>query len=71
MDITATEFKKNFGYYLALAEREDIIITKNGRPYRILSDYNKTRKDLVSELCGVLPSEMSLEESREERRKNL
>ena len=36
MQITATEFKSNFGRYLTLAEREDIIITKSqsGKAFR-------------------------------------
>ncbi|MCD8049672.1 MAG: type II toxin-antitoxin system Phd/YefM family antitoxin, partial [Clostridia bacterium] len=31
MTITATEFKLNLGKYLALAESEDIFISKNGK----------------------------------------
>jgi prevent-host-death family protein len=32
MEITATEFKMNLGKYLDSVEREDVIITKNGKP---------------------------------------
>jgi prevent-host-death family protein len=32
MEITATEFKMNLGKYLDTSEREDVIITKNGKP---------------------------------------
>jgi prevent-host-death family protein len=32
MEITATEFKMNLGKYLDAATREDVIITKNGKP---------------------------------------
>jgi prevent-host-death family protein len=32
MEITATEFKTNLGKYLDAVEREDVIITKNGKP---------------------------------------
>jgi prevent-host-death family protein len=32
MEITATEFKTNLGKYLDSVEREDVIITKNGKP---------------------------------------
>jgi prevent-host-death family protein len=31
MTVTSTEFKLNFGRYLELANREEIIITKNGK----------------------------------------
>lgn len=35
--ITATEFKTNFGKYLEIALKEDILITKNGHPLFTLS----------------------------------
>ena len=36
--ITATEFKENFGKYLELGRKEDILVTKNGKPLvRIVS----------------------------------
>ena len=36
--ITATEFKENFGKYLELGSKEDILVTKNGKPFvRIMS----------------------------------
>lgn len=35
--ITATEFKTNFGKYLELSMKEDILITKNGKPFSTLS----------------------------------
>ncbi len=31
MTITATELKKNLGKYLEMAEKEDVLITKNGK----------------------------------------
>lgn len=30
--VTATEFKEQFGKYLKLGTKEDILITKNGKP---------------------------------------
>ena len=30
MEVTATEFKTNFGYFLSLVSEQDIWITKNG-----------------------------------------
>jgi prevent-host-death family protein len=32
MEITATEFKMNLGKYLDAVDREDVVITKNGKP---------------------------------------
>lgn len=31
MEVTATQFKTNFGYYLDLSRKEDIWIRKNGK----------------------------------------
>ena len=38
MTITATEFKKNLGKYLKLAEKEDVLITKNGKAMIVLKN---------------------------------
>ena len=36
--ITATEFKEQFGKYIELGTKEDILVTKNGKPLvRIVS----------------------------------
>ena len=50
MSITATELKLNLSKYLLLAEKEDICITKNGRPIaKLVSPYQDELK-LVDEL---------------------
>jgi prevent-host-death family protein len=41
MRINATDLQNAFGKYLALTEKEDIIITKNGRSVAKLTRYNK------------------------------
>jgi len=71
MSITATELKLNLSKYLLLAEKEDICITKNGRPIaKLVSPYQDKLK-LVDELFSSLPSDLNLEEAREERMKQL
>lgn len=64
MQITATELKANLGKYLALAEAEDIHITKNGRATVKLSSSNKDRLEIAHSLFGILPSNTSLDEAR-------
>ena len=67
MSITATELKLNLSKYLLLAEKEDICITKNGRPIaKLVSPYQDKLK-LVDELFSSVPSDLNLEEAREER----
>ena len=67
MSITATELKLNLGKYLMLAETEDIYITRNGKVVAKLSNPFHDRVDMAKSLFGILPSDISLEESRKER----
>ncbi len=67
MSITATELKNNLGKYLILAETEDIYITRNGKVVAKLSNPYQDRVDVAKSLFGILPADMTLEESREER----
>lgn len=67
MSITATELKLNLGKYLLLAETEDIYITKNGKVIAKLSNPYQERVDIAKSLFGILPADITLEESRRER----
>ncbi len=67
MLVTATELKKNIGKFLALAAKEDIIITKNGKGIAKLTNINEARVEMAKSLFGILPESASLEQAREER----
>lgn len=67
MSITATELKKNLGKYLALSSEEDIYITRNGKVVAKLSNPFQDRVDMAKSLLGILPTDVTLEEAREER----
>lgn len=67
MAITATELKSNLGKYLLLSEKEDIFITRNGKVIAKLTNPYQDRVDIAKSLFGVLPGDMTLEQSREER----
>ena len=67
MSITATELKMNLGKYLMLAEKEDVYITKNGKVIAKLTNPFQDRVDMAKSLFGILPSDITLEETREER----
>lgn len=69
MFITATELKNNLGKYLNLAAKEDIIITKNGKRIAKLTSATKDKMTIAKSLIGILPSDVTLEEAREERLK--
>jgi prevent-host-death family protein len=68
MMVTSTDFKMNLGRYLDMVDREEIVITKNGRRIaKLVSD----EEDLISvakSLFGILPPDaVSDEEIKEER----
>ena len=67
MSITATEFKKNLGKYLLLAETVDIFITRNGKVVAKLTNPNQNRVNRAESLFGILSDDRTLEESKKER----
>lgn len=67
MSITATEFKKNLGKYLSLAETIDIFITRNGKVVAKLTNPNQDRVNMAESLFGILSDDRTLEESKKER----
>ena len=69
MSITATEFKKNLGKYLLLAETVDIFITRNGKVVAKLTNPNQDRVNRAESLFGILSDDRTLEESK--KRKDL
>lgn len=67
MSITATEFKKNLGKYLLLAETIDIFITRNGKVVAKLTNPNQDRVNMAESLFEILSDDRTLEESKKER----
>ena len=67
MSITATELKNNLGKYLLMAATEDVFITRNGKVVAKLTNPYQDRVNIAKSLFGVLPSDLSLEEAREEK----
>ena len=67
MSITATELKMNLSKYLLLAESEDVFITRNGRVVAKLTNPYLDRVKIANSLIGIIPDEITEEESRAER----
>jgi prevent-host-death family protein len=58
MYVSATEFKAKLGKYMDIAEKEEVIITRRGKPDMYLGQQpKKTRAELVEALFGTLPKE--------------
>lgn len=55
LQVTATEFKKNLGKYLALINSEEIIITRNGIP--VAQVITPKDRSLVTQLTGIIPDD--------------
>lgn len=71
MSVTATELKMNLGKYLRLAETEDVFITENGKVVAKLTNPNADRRAVLNSLIGIIPSDLTLEEARDERLDNI
>ena len=67
MSITSVELSRDLDKYLALAETEDVYITRNGVVIARLSNPNQDRVNAVRSLLGALPADITPEEAREER----
>ena len=66
MSVTATELKNNLSKYLLLSATEDVFITKNGKIVAKLTNPFQDRVDIAKSLFGIIPSDVTLEEAREE-----
>ena len=75
MYVTATEFKANFGKYMTLAEQEEIVVLRRGRPnINVGQQKKKSRAELAEAMRGVLPlneetRNITVQDIRAERRK--
>ena len=67
MQVTTTEVQNNFGKYLKIADQEDVIITRNGKPLARLTNLERERKFLTDSLLGILPANIDDPTERAER----
>jgi prevent-host-death family protein len=76
MQIALSDLKVNVGKYVDLADAEDVIITKYGKPAAKIVRFDKEpwylkkvpeRVTSVEQLFGTLPSDIDLEDVRTER----
>ena len=65
--ISISDFRNNLKKYTELATSEDVVITKNGKPFVKLTKIPKTKIDILNELAGSVTIEKSYEELMDER----
>ena len=66
MQVTATEFKLNFGKYLEMVVAEDIYITRNGKTVAKMINPNVSAVDSIA---GILAGKVSPDTDRHSLRK--
>ena len=74
MEITLTELKENLGKYVVLSQKEDILVTKNGKIVSRLTEPFSVRKEkmekkrIARKLVGSIKVDyVSLDDIRAER----
>lgn len=67
--ISVSELKTNAGKYVTMAQSQDIFITKNGKLIARLTTAKPNKVAAAKALFGILPSDVNVDESREERLK--
>jgi prevent-host-death family protein len=69
MVVTSTNFKNNIRKYMELSEKENIIVTKNGKYIAKLVGLKKSETPLTDSLIGIIKNsgEINLKQEREER----
>lgn len=69
MVITATELKTNLGKYLDSVEREDVLVTKNGKIVARITRPEDNKFELLDSLVGCLEGAVDFDEARTDRLK--
>lgn len=69
MQISISELKTNAGKYVSLADKEDSYVTKNGKRVAKLTSVKTDKVAAAKVLFGILPSDVNLDDAREERLK--
>ena len=65
--ITMADLKKDLKKYTSIARQEDVVITKNGKPFVKLVNASLDKQKLVDELAGCIRLDRSYEELMKER----
>lgn len=69
MLVSLSELKTNLGKYIAMTDKQDIFITKNGKKVARLTSARPDKTAAAKALFGILPADVDLDGAREERLK--
>ena len=66
-NISISELKTNTGKYVALAQKQDIFITKNGKVMAKLTTAKPDKLAAARSIFGILDDPIDVKEAREEK----
>jgi prevent-host-death family protein len=69
MQISLSELKTNTGRYVALADEEDVYVTRNGKRVARITSAKIDKVAAARALFGILPGDVDLDTERTERLK--
>lgn len=69
MLVNSTEFQNNVGKYIDIADKQEVIIIRNGHPVARLVGMDKSISFLSDRLSGILPQDVDLSVEKGERLK--
>jgi prevent-host-death family protein len=61
MIVNATEFKNKVGKYIEIAEKEDVIITRNGKFKAKLVSFKQNETPIADSLVGILKDKSTID----------
>ena len=67
MVVSSTDIQNNFGKYLELASRQEIVITRNGAAVAHLIGIQMQDKSLSEQLRGIIPKDVDDKAIKAER----
>ena len=67
MLVSLSELKTNPGKFVAMADQQDIYITRNGKRVAKLTNARQDKMASAKALFGILPADVNLDSAREER----
>ena len=65
--ISISEFRKNIKRYSQLVKEEDILVVNNGKPIMKISDPMKDNIARMKSIKGILKTDKSFEEIKEDK----
>jgi prevent-host-death family protein len=67
MIVNSTDIQNNFGKYLEMASKQEVVITKNGAAVARLIGIKEKASFLSDQLVGIIPADVDEDAVKDER----